>query len=79
MLLQTKFNLFSSSTEKASDNFIYSVPMNGNRALNYKTNITADMKHIEKSAPKIFAFLNVMSPRFQIPTNCNELELKRVY
>lgn len=66
MLLQTKFNLFSSSsTEKVSDNFIYSVSMNGSRAFNNKSNITADMKHIEKSAPKIYAFLNVMSSYFR--------------
>lgn len=65
MLLQKKINLFSSWTEKASDNFIYSVSMNGRRAFNYKNNITADVKHIEKSAPKIFAFLNVMSPHFR--------------
>lgn len=66
MLLQTKFNLLSSSsTEKASDHFIYSVSMNGSRAFNKKSNITADMKHIEKSAPKISAFLNVMSPHFK--------------
>lgn len=46
MLLQTKFNLFSSSsTEKASDHLINSVSMNGSRAFNNKSNITADMKH----------------------------------
>lgn len=39
--------------------------MNGSRAFNYKSHITADMKHIEKSAPKISAFLNVMSPHFR--------------
>lgn len=57
MLLQGKFNLFSfSSTETVSGNFICSMSMNGSRAFNNKSNITADMKHIEKSAPKISAF-----------------------
>lgn len=65
MLLQTKFNLFSSSVEKASDHFIYIVSMNGGRVFNNKSNIAADMKHTEKSVLKISAFLNVMSPHFR--------------
>lgn len=45
-LLQTKFNLFSSSsTEKASDRFIYRVAMNVSRTFNNESNITADMKY----------------------------------
>lgn len=66
MLLQTKCHLFSpSSTEKSSGNFIYNTSMNGSSTFNIKSNITADTKHIEKSAPKISACLNGMSPHFR--------------
>lgn len=62
-LLQTKFNLFSSSsTEKASDRFINRVTMNVSRPFNNKSNITADMKHIENSVPTRRAFLNMLFP-----------------
>lgn len=79
MLLQTTFNSFSFLQLKRL-NFIYTVPMNGSRAFNNKSNYSADMKHTEKSASKISAFLNVMSPHFRyqlIVMNCNLKEFIR--